>query len=297
VRRRALFILLFPSVGACNSILGNDDNRLKRRPDGGDASADSGAQSSGITDASNDGFAGAGGSGQAGEAGAADERSPGAGGVASGGDQARTEAGAQANDGGFDADDVTTGAIEAGITVSCSDCPAGTVCSRRAPVHCYDPAWPDWPMPNSHVALLLDGGVPHPKSYDTTAIAGVVVDNVTGLQWQRAVDAPPDGGPGGSDGGSGLYLWEAAKRYCSNLPLAGGGWRLPSRIELVSLIDTTRMGPSIDVIAFPGTPPESFWTSSPSGLAYYAWSVSFTYGNVGNYSSGDAKAFRVRCVR
>lgn len=137
--------------------------------------------------------------------------------------------------------------------------------------------WAGWPMPNPASA-----GLPNPSSYDTST-PGVVVDNVTHLMWQR--DVP-----------SSSYTWADAKAYCAALSLAGHqDWRLPTSIELVSLVDFTRSNPAIDVAAFPSTPSARFWTSSPvAGLANNAWNVRFDDG----YSYyGVSEPLRVRCVR
>ena len=138
--------------------------------------------------------------------------------------------------------------------------------------------WARWPMPNVRLA-----GLPNPHSYDTQT-PGVVVDRVTGLVWQRNL---PDK----------FYTFAEAERQCDRLDLAGHrDWRLPSRIELVSLLDTTRIQPSIDMAAFPSTPIDWFWTSSraadnPSA----AWYVYFYFG----YPKTDdmTNSFSVRCVR
>ena len=76
-----------------------------------------------------------------------------------------------------------------------------------------------------------------------------------------------------------------------------GGFHLPSRIELLSLIDFTSE-PSIDPEAFPDTPPEYFWSSSRyAGDQSSAWVVNFA-GGPGFVSSGATESlFRVRCVR
>ena len=126
-------------------------------------------------------------------------------------------------------------------------------------------------------------GLPNPHSYDTQT-PGVVVDRVTGLIWQRKLPEK-------------FYTFQDAERQCDGLALAGHrDWRLPSRIELVSLLDTTRIQPSIDMAAFPSTPIDWFWTSSlaadnPSA----AWYVYFYFG----YPKTDdmTNSFSVRCVR
>jgi hypothetical protein len=133
-------------------------------------------------------------------------------------------------------------------------------------------------MPNAPL-----GGLPNPQSYDTNT-PGVVIDRVTGLTWQRNLPNK-------------FFTFANAVRECDRLSLAGHqDWRLPSRIELVSLIDTTRTQPSIDQAAFPGTPSDWFWTSSlavddPSS----AWYVYFYFG----YPKTDdmTSQFSVRCVR
>jgi len=134
-----------------------------------------------------------------------------------------------------------------------------------------------WPMPNS------TPGLPNPQSFDTGA-AGVVTDEVTGLMWQRELDGK-------------LVTFADAKTNCDALSLAGyDDWRLPSRIELVSILDVTRIEPAINVTAFPATPNDWFWTASVSAEdPQAAWYVYFYFG----YPKTDlvTNQFSVRCVR
>jgi Protein of unknown function (DUF1566) len=84
----------------------------------------------------------------------------------------------------------------------------------------------------------------------------VVVDLVTGLMWQA--DDQLERGV--------LYTWSEAKAHCANLKLNNcPGWRVPSRIELVSLVDFTRSQPAADV-AFSQTPITApYYFGSPDG--------------------------------
>jgi hypothetical protein len=76
----------------------------------------------------------------------------------------------------------------------------------------------------------------------------------------------------------------------------GGGWRLPTKIELESILDDTRTNPAIDPAVFPGTPTQLFWTASPDvSTPGNAWYVAFNSGNV--YSNRVSSGYRVRCVR
>ena len=155
---------------------------------------------------------------------------------------------------------------------------AGAV--KQAPFVPRDPpeAWASWPMPNAQLPGLVN-----PQKYDTSDRNGVV-DQVTGLMWQ-------------GDVGNTFMTFDDAQRACGALQLAGhDDWRLPSRIELISLLDMARTQPSINTIAFPTAPSEWFWTSTTSaGHPEAAWYVYFYAG----YPKTDDKGnrFSVRCVR
>jgi hypothetical protein len=67
--------------------------------------------------------------------------------------------------------------------------------------------------------------------------------------------------------------------------------------ELQTIVDESRKSPSIDPTAFPSTPSDYFWSSSPlAGSSSYAWYVDFSYGNTSN-GVGVSYATNVRCVR
>jgi formylglycine-generating enzyme required for sulfatase activity len=124
---------------------------------------------------------------------------------------------------------------------------------------------------------------PGTRRFDTT-LSAVAVDMGTGLMWQRQ-SAPEQ------------LDWEGAKQYCGCLSLAGyADWRLPSRIELVSLVDYRRQEPSIDVDAFPDTPSTWYWSSSSVvGESLVAWYLSFMDGNT--HEAARDVTYGVRCVR
>jgi hypothetical protein len=169
-----------------------------------------------------------------------------------------------------------------GCTVATtSTCSTGLVCERIGPADCLDPNWAEWPIPNSQDDVT--GGAPNLQNYTDNG-DGTVTDNVTGLMWQQAVP--------------GTYSWEQAVAYCPMLMLAGyGDWRLPSLIELVSIVDYGQANPSINVTYFPSTPASYFWSSTPvASSPGAAWSVHFQYGELfGNRATSNG--FDVRCVR
>jgi hypothetical protein len=137
-------------------------------------------------------------------------------------------------------------------------------------------------MPNDQVDVTA--GAPNLESYTDNG-DGTVTDNVTGLMWQQAVSTT-------------TYTWAQAAAYCQTLTLAGHSeWRLPSRIELVSIVDLgVTSGATINATYFPSTPTDSFWSSSPlAGSSSFAWIV-FFYSGFTNYNV-ESYPDHVRCVR
>jgi hypothetical protein len=126
----------------------------------------------------------------------------------------------------------------------------------------------------------------------------VVVDSLTKLMWQRYVTSDTT-----------RYPWQntanpsnTAAAYCNTLNSNGYGgyntdWRLPTPIELQSLVDyNISSGATIDTEAFPGTPATWFWSSSSDVYnTNYAWHVEFSTGVVEGYDK--ALSYYVRCVR
>jgi hypothetical protein len=129
-----------------------------------------------------------------------------------------------------------------------------------------------------------------PGRYQVNAPAGTVHDTFTKLTWQR------DGAA------SGLRTWAEAGSYCSALWLDGPGWRLPTIVELRSIVDLSQEGPAIDPAAFPGTPAKAGgWSSTKvQGNLSYAWYVNFLSGSSGTLAvsgSPPISTCHVRCVR
>lgn len=143
-----------------------------------------------------------------------------------------------------------------------------------------DRSWAEWPMPNCPGDITA--GAPNPESYTDNG-DGTVTDNVTGLMWQQTVSTT-------------TYSWADALAFCPSLSLAGyDDWRLPTRIELVSIVDDSLTDATMDSANFPGTPAGYFWTSSRlAGSLTDAWVVVF---NGGTYTVLTSDSSYVRCVR
>lgn len=189
-------------------------------------------------------------------------------------------------------------------TVNCGSCEAPQTCGGEGtPNVCgtiFD--WPRWSMPDSPTVFCTNGASQiscpasgdvgygqdgndstHPPAY--AAGADTVTDLVTGLVWQRTLPAAKN--------------WRGAKQYCAGLDLDGRtDWRLPTRIELASVVDLGRFDPALDAGAFPGTPSAPFWSSSPmAGQPGFAWAVHFAWGNTGSATTATGNFLSVRCAR
>jgi len=127
-----------------------------------------------------------------------------------------------------------------------------------------------------------------PGRYTVDSTKGTVADLKTGLVWQMKNPA-------------GTYTLDGAKTYCAGVgaTLGGTGWRVPSVMELQTLVDdrVAQPGPTIDQIYFPSTPGDWFWSSTPSSLSVSssAWRVDFSSGI--SDLIGKTSPSYVRCVR
>jgi hypothetical protein len=112
---------------------------------------------------------------------------------------------------------------------------------------------------------------------------GTVKDNKTALLWQQRAEY-------------GFKFTEAGP-HCSSKSLGGfsTGWRVPTKLELESLVDVRAAspGPTIDLAAFSGADAGVYWTSRPGG--YGGVAVNFTDGTTAVQDPTNQQW--VRCVR
>ena len=120
------------------------------------------------------------------------------------------------------------------------------------------------------------------RSKAVSSIRDCAIQTTVALEWSDTL----------CDGESVDY--ETAEKACA---ARGEGWRLPTRMELESILDLTRHDPAIDTARFPYTKSVWYWTSTPCAWdASCAWIVSFSDGCAGSYSHRDLSAC-VRAVR
>ena len=166
-----------------------------------------------------------------------------------------------------------------------------------------DNQWALWPMPDSKTLHCTDGtqttpcpSMPSQTGYgqdgsfslnvpDYVISTDVVVDPVTSLMWERAATSVRP-----------MLSWADAQMRCQQLSLAGfEDWRLPSRIEIVSLNDMGAMIPLANPQAFPNTTADSVWTSS--SYAFDSTKAWIGYWAGGALTMDKNMLLQVRCVR
>jgi len=180
------------------------------------------------------------------------------------------------------------------------ECAVGNSCSSpdypcrqtAAPGYVCAGLFADWPMPDR-----LPSAKAAP-SYDLSMV-GVVVDRVTGLMWQRELASSCAGCTGTVQRYGDTCTQPEAKAYCAGLELAGkSDWRLPTAIELASIVDESQQKPAIDRTAFPNTPNEWHWSSSSFvGASVSAWEINFETGLLDAIQDNAISFDRARCVR
>jgi hypothetical protein len=104
-----------------------------------------------------------------------------------------------------------------------------------------------------------------------------VLDHQTGLIWMKQTAE---------------QTFDEAQEYAERAAKATGlAWRLPTKDELIGLVDGSRQGPAS---GFPNMPSKPFWSSSPYvGNTNYAWFVGFDDGYVGYGSRLSLGAVRL----
>jgi len=165
---------------------------------------------------------------------------------------------------------------------------------ERAPVRAFDLAYMDNAVSAAAAEALIlqqrflkldDAGNPLPLEARSWA---AVHDRRSGLIWSAE-----------NVGGKRL-THDKAKAVCEKLSLAGASdWQLPTRTQLLTLVDDTRHEPAIEIEFFPGTESAWYWTSTPCAWrpGSAAWCVDFSLGFVGVSGSVRGGECFVRAVR
>ena len=158
--------------------------------------------------------------------------------------------------------------------------------------------YPEWPVQET---------VPTAPSVSPTYANngdGTITDGVTRLVWQATAAPAANCTAPSADGGTGAprCIFADAQAYCASLGLAGRkDWRVPTMMELESLLDYSRQVAPYIAPTFLPLPADWFWTSSGNPeRSGDRWVVFFSTGTVYSNAVDNNTPFldpgSVRCV-
>lgn len=115
-----------------------------------------------------------------------------------------------------------------------------------------------------------------PEANFVQIASGEVLDSTSNLVWQRCALGQTFSG-GTCSGEPNRYSWQEALVAAQQVNDADArGWRIPNIKELATLTERQCVRPAINTTAFPETPSDDFWTSTPSTTdPERAWVVAF----------------------
>jgi hypothetical protein len=186
--------------------------------------------------------------------------------------------------------------VSLSIVFSCAAVAAAFQLPDTGQTKCYQTVSPYAEIPCAGTGQDGEYSI-NPMSY-TDNLNGTVTDNNTGLTWQRQDVADTHNWYEATGTYDATYN-ATSYSVCGSLPLGGyTDWRLPSKKELITIIDysISYPEPTINNTYFPNTSLSPYWSSTPvASYTSIAWTVGFAYGWVS--SDNKYQDHYVRCVR
>ncbi len=153
--------------------------------------------------------------------------------------------------------------------------------------------------------IVTDGSIKDDGYYQVGAARSysrwgdVVTDTITGLEWQdyEIISKPWVSAENWINHNYNDTSDDTAVNYCLDLPLQGGGWRLPYIEELQTLVDYSQVDPATTQGVFDRIDSGYYWSSDTYVYDFsYAWFLNFKDGMT-HWSSFKNHSNYVRCVR
>lgn len=164
---------------------------------------------------------------------------------------------------------------------------------------CYDHAGAIISCPPPETPMAQDGSYTiHPMKF-TDHGDGTVTDQVTGLMWQKEDDGDKYNWFEVTGTADPIHNPAAQNDVCGTLNLGGyQDWRVPTRKELIGIVNYENVDPAIDPMVFPNTKSDYYWSSTD--WCYFserfAWPIHF-FGGGFSWARNKSDEGHVRCVR
>lgn len=131
------------------------------------------------------------------------------------------------------------------------------------------------------IAAIASAAAP-PGRYTVDEESATVRDERTGLIFSQNITSE-------------RVSYAEAEAHCASLE---GNFRLPTRAELMSIVDRMTRNPAVDTVFRETTPADFFWTSTPDPRdpEGFVFRVEFTNGVTGVAGRDSAATAYARCV-
>ena len=129
--------------------------------------------------------------------------------------------------------------------------------------------------------VMLQMHAPTPNQ-TIDASTNTVIDTTAALMWMRCpLGYTIENNRCINSSATANFTWEQALIAASNTSYAGfDNWRLPNRKELDTLVDRNCFEPAQNVLLFPVTTTQNFWTNSAYPFnSQSAWGIEFDLGS------------------
>jgi len=154
--------------------------------------------------------------------------------------------------------------------------------------HGFDYAYPK--QNAAHVRLVRGSTSPSEPRF-TIDDGNTVRDRHTALIWQRCSVGQQWYDMTCADRAQPMTYAQAHDHVQQHQP-----WRLPTLVELSSVVDLDHHSPAVNAALFPNTALRSYWTATPLAInANLQWCVNFMYGD--SYADDATASAYVRLVR
>ncbi len=134
-----------------------------------------------------------------------------------------------------------------------------------------------------------------PDRFQVSADGQEVIDQEKQLVWRRCLEGMRYE-DGRCLGDPQPMAWASGHEWAKSVASSGGPWRMPTMIELSTMMDMSRHGSPLNAALFPDTPKAYVWSATANERTpTHAWTMLYTNGYM--MSSWQTVSYYLRLVR